>query len=311
MISHKVSKYADYLPSILKSDNFLGGFLLAFEKILSGFSSSQPDSENQVLIIREENTNPPGFEEILDHINSYFSGHKTPEEFLPWLASWVSLSLREDWSAETKRNFVQQIVPLYQERGTKTGLEKILKLYLKSIFPKQESYDLVIFDDYPDIPHYFQVDLNQPSPDQTTYTQMTQIVQAIIEQEKPMQTFYALKIPEPSADYSYSIVLEKPCDEISVIVNLTTEQKESIINVSFSGFGHNQPDRIEKKEKWENKYKITTKEFQYHQLKVCTFTMSNQSAHPVSGTLTIRLNPADSYELLPPENQAFILAYMG
>ena len=53
----------------------------------------------------------------------------TTAEFLPWLAGWVTLSLRADWDEATQRSFIQQIVPLYRLRGTATGLERMLELY--------------------------------------------------------------------------------------------------------------------------------------------------------------------------------------
>ncbi|XZF66229.1 MAG: phage tail protein [Gloeotrichia echinulata DVL01] len=46
---------------------------------------------------------------MIDDIHLYFNPQDTPEEFLPWLAGWVSLSLRDDWAVEVKRQFIQQI----------------------------------------------------------------------------------------------------------------------------------------------------------------------------------------------------------
>ncbi|MFB2979724.1 phage tail protein [Microseira sp. BLCC-F43] len=52
---------------------------------------------------------------------------------MPWLASWVALSLRDNWQPDTKRKFIKKIVPFYRLRGTKEGLEQVLRLYLKSV----------------------------------------------------------------------------------------------------------------------------------------------------------------------------------
>jgi hypothetical protein len=38
--SSRVSSYLEYLPASQQADPFLGRFLLAFERILSGFSSA-------------------------------------------------------------------------------------------------------------------------------------------------------------------------------------------------------------------------------------------------------------------------------
>ena len=194
--ARRVSRYLNHLPALFQQDvdqygvNFLGRFLLAFEAILSGLGAAD-DPEIQ-----------EGIEEVLDRIHTYFDPRpkteqapnpsarsRAPEEFLPWLASWVALTLREDWTPEEKRRFIAQIVPLYRLRGTQAGLEKMLRLYTSTT-----AENGVRIQDFEQVPHYFQVELRLPTPDPQKFRIQEQIARAIIDQEKPAHTFYALKV---------------------------------------------------------------------------------------------------------------------
>src|SRR5689334_21147492 len=120
-LSRRSSSYLDYLPIVFRQNvdrngvNDLGRFLLAFEQILTGLGDP----------------NQPGLEEILDGIvdaggtqrlagsQRYFDpgpalppSQRAPSEFLDWLAGWVALSVRADWTDDQKRRFISQIVTL-------------------------------------------------------------------------------------------------------------------------------------------------------------------------------------------------------
>ncbi|MFM6532356.1 MAG: phage tail protein I, partial [Dolichospermum sp.] len=189
--SKLVSSYLQYLPAILQEDPFMGRFLLAFEKILSGVK----DLPSYEKIIQGNSENIPGLEEVISRIDTYFNPQETPEQFLPWLAGWVALSLRDDWETSTKRVFIQQIVKLYRQRGTKEGLASVLKLYLvNSGFGDK----VEIFDQFDNFPNYFQVQLTLNDRDPEKYWRQSRIAKAIIDQEKPAHTFYSLKILVPT-----------------------------------------------------------------------------------------------------------------
>ena len=133
MATDRISSYLTYLPALFHEDAFVGRFLLAFERILSGLQPPDPDALRSTTGA-EVSEPPPGLEEIVDHIHTYFvpgphlpKPERAPADFLPWLASWVALSVREDWEEEEKRRFINRIVSLYQYRGTKYGLEQILE----------------------------------------------------------------------------------------------------------------------------------------------------------------------------------------
>jgi len=114
----RVSSYLEHLPAVLQEGPFIGRFLLAFEAILHGLPPG-PDVSQL----------PVGLSDLLDRMHTYFdpvgertvAGTRMPAEFLPWLAQWMATSLWEDWSEETKRNFLANCLPFYRRRGTRGG----------------------------------------------------------------------------------------------------------------------------------------------------------------------------------------------
>jgi phage tail-like protein len=166
--------YLQHLPAVFAEDPFLGRFLQAFETVLSG-----PGVAGQ-----------PGIEEIIGGLPSVVDPATTPDEFLPWLAGWVALSLRADWDAATKRAFLREIVPLYRLRGTQAGLQRMLEIYTRE--------SVTIDDDFDDPAHFFQVQLTLGDADPDRIRAKQEIARAIIDQEKPAHTFYALKVAVPT-----------------------------------------------------------------------------------------------------------------
>ena len=88
------SSYLQYLPGIYSQSPFFGQFLMIFEDILGPI------------------------ENVLDNISYYFDPRTAPEELLPWLASWVDLTLDENWPLQLRRDLVRKAVELFQWRGT-------------------------------------------------------------------------------------------------------------------------------------------------------------------------------------------------
>lgn len=179
----KLSSYLDYLPAVFRADggeDFIGRFLLAFEALLTGLGDSKR----------------PGLEETVGQLHRYFDPQKTDEEFLPWLASWVALSLRADWDAQTKRRFIQEILPLYQKRGTQAGLQRMLEIFTGDY--EGQKNNVVIYDDFQRPAHFFQVKLRLAEANPLLLKRKQQVATTIIEQEKPAHTFYALQIATPT-----------------------------------------------------------------------------------------------------------------
>jgi phage tail-like protein len=184
-----VSSYTEYLPAVLQEDPQLGRLLLAFEKILAGFPVAVPGDPLPAQ---------PGIEASLDDLARLFrpgpgaaAGARTPDAFVPWLAGWMGLSLRDDWDGETRRRFLANAVPLYRRRGTRGGLLALLNLYL-------DQADAVTIDEFVAPPHFFQVEIVQNQRDPLELARMDRCVRAIIEAEKPAHTVYGLRILFPT-----------------------------------------------------------------------------------------------------------------
>lgn len=187
----KRSSYLQHLPATFQEDPFIGQFLLAFERILSGIPASDP---------RDPITEQVGLEDYIDHLHDYFDPAQTPEEFLPWLARWVAWNLREDWHADLQRQFISNIVPLYRQRGTKSGLRKLLEIYTG------ERVKIYEFDEPL---YYFQVEMTLSDPSPSSLQQTEEIARKVLDQEKPAHTFYNLKVLLPMMqirnDYDWPI----------------------------------------------------------------------------------------------------------
>ena len=166
-----VSGYLAHLPRVFGEDPFAGRFLLAFEAVLSGL----PDR--------------PGLQQQIDGIADLFDPATTRDDFLPWLAGWVGLTLQANWDVPTRRAFIREIVPLYRLRGTKDGLSRMLSLY---------TGQPVEIDDGHAVPHFFTVALTLPEADPEQVRRIQEIARAIVDQEKPAHTYYALEVTAPT-----------------------------------------------------------------------------------------------------------------
>lgn len=179
-----ISSYQRYLPAVFQSDELIGRFLLAMETVLSGLDAAQATAAGLGPDARV------GLETLIDQVHTLFDPQTTRSEFLPWLASWVAITLRADWDETTQRDFIQRIVPLYKLRGTKAGLEAMLSLYTRE--------PVTVDDSFSDPPHFFQVKMTLSDRDKESVRLKQFIAQAIIDQEKPAHAFYALQIAVPT-----------------------------------------------------------------------------------------------------------------
>lgn len=199
------SKYLRDLPAIFSVDPFLGRFLLAFEQVLTGL----PD------VIGHEPAPALGLEEIIARMATLFDPKASwdallPEqerqtEFLHWLAGWVALGLRADWTDAQKRDFLAKVVPLYRKRGTERNLAELLRIYtvFSPIISGTEENEFQI-GDHSTIgvdtfingaaPHFFRVSVTMPNPDPATLQRQRQIATALIDLQKPAHTDYELSI---------------------------------------------------------------------------------------------------------------------
>ncbi|MHC5054541.1 MAG: phage tail protein I [Planctomycetota bacterium] len=68
-------------------------------------------------------------EDKVDGIRNHLSPERAPDEFLPWLSSWVALVLDETWSVEKRRQLIREALELYRWRGTIRGLRSFVEIY--------------------------------------------------------------------------------------------------------------------------------------------------------------------------------------
>jgi phage tail-like protein len=184
-----VSRYIDHLPAILQQGRFIGPFLQAFERILSGppEGSSAPPGV----------TPPEGLEQILSRVSTFFNpldpaGAQAPEDFLPWLAGWVATSVEDDWGVATKRAFISRIVQIYKTRGTAAGLRAILDLH--GFKPEVHDHDDADPPYLPEgsSPYLFAVSVSLTSVTVAGMQRQLRRAISIVDQWKPAHTYYTL-----------------------------------------------------------------------------------------------------------------------
>ncbi len=227
-INEEESKYLQYLPSIYQAKEntptFLGQFLKAFEKILSGID----DGVKVEALIDGRPVEVKGIEKTLDNIHDIFDpytyknifGSGTDNaDFLQWLAGWVALSLKEEsWSELKKQELIAKIVPLYQKRGTKEGLEEYLRIYvgagvriIEEIGPFQIGVSSKVgVDTVVDGLHlyFFIVDVPFSTHNPQKRGEIENSIRQIIDIEKPAHTYYQINFNLSTMQVGYAQVEE-------------------------------------------------------------------------------------------------------
>lgn len=177
-------RYLRYLPEIYAQDDFMGRFLMLFESFWAPIELQ------------------------INNRRHYFDPDLTPEGFLPWLASWVGLSLDGRLPEERQRELLRSAVSLYRRRGTKHGLKDYLEAYTggraQVIEYRADNFRLGpearlgpnIALGRENVPHTFSVVLHLPPSSSGEEPIRRRVVESIIEAEKPAHTGYKLVIRE-------------------------------------------------------------------------------------------------------------------
>lgn len=98
--------WLDYLPAVYKEDESSALFM---EKFLSAFEAGMAQMEGTI-----------------SRLPNYFDPLAAPKDFVPWLAKWLSLDLYE-LLGERNREYILKAAELYEKKGTKKGLEELVK----------------------------------------------------------------------------------------------------------------------------------------------------------------------------------------
>lgn len=98
------NRYLEHLPTIFQDNEFLNRYLLIFESIWEPLEQRE------------------------DYIEMYFDPRTCPPSFLPWLASWLGMSLNRHWPEARCRQLLAEGLDLYHWRGTRYGLTRMIKV---------------------------------------------------------------------------------------------------------------------------------------------------------------------------------------
>jgi len=151
------SRYLDYLPAMFAENDFLGRFLLIFERIWEPLEQRQ------------------------DHMDMYIDPATCPESFLSWLASWFDIRVGPHWPEKRLRDLVGQAMHLYQWRGTRYGMQRSIELWT-GLTPEIETN--------PDDPFVFNVCLKLPSGHEIDRS----MIEELLRSNKPAHAGYVLEI---------------------------------------------------------------------------------------------------------------------
>lgn len=196
-------KYSRFVPSIYKESkddaSFMERYLKIFEDILNGnnITGGKDDESDRLDLVSGL------FHPDLDHkkFKNFFSADM--EEFLAWLASWMGLSMKENWDIQRRREIIAKIIPLYRIRGTKKGLQEYLKIctgYDVEIIDEVEGFQVgktshvgidTIIGGIP--PYHFIVNVTVKGSGKDSQNKRL-IIKELIDEEKPVHTKYTLNI---------------------------------------------------------------------------------------------------------------------
>jgi phage tail-like protein len=146
-----------------------------------------------------------------DTLHEVFRPGSTDPEFLPWLASWIALTLEPDWPTDKKRRVIRRAAALYPIRGTARALIEMVEIFTghrvrvrENEFPyrgfrvgqSRMSIDTIVLPKV-NLAHTFVVEL--PVSDEALSDADLQRVHRVIHIEKPAHTLYCVQFTEPDA----------------------------------------------------------------------------------------------------------------
>ena len=153
----------------------------------------------------------------VDRMDEILRPLEAPEEFLPWLSSWIALQIEDEWEEEKKRRWLRFAPALYNIRGTRTALEKLLEIYtgVKPLIIENEWPDEALRVDitgevgqtstiFPpmNLNHCFTVELPLAASD--IPEQRLVRIHRVIQAEKPAHTNYYLRFHVDDGDDDWS-----------------------------------------------------------------------------------------------------------
>ncbi len=185
-------RYIKYLPRVYEEqDEMMARFLMLFESFWAPIDGQ------------------------IDAIHHYFDPALMPLDLLPWMASWVGLTLDDHWPEAKRRQLLKAAVSLYRKRGTRRGLQEYLEIYTGAqVRVSEHGANNFLLGTMArlgpgvalgtlNMPHTFTVTVYLPAspnghqgPDaQARYeADRRKMIEDIIEAEKPAHTSYNLRL---------------------------------------------------------------------------------------------------------------------
>ena len=180
--------YLRYLPVTFQTDESSAKFL---ERFLSLFETFFMDVEDKIF-----------------SFTRYIDPRSAPNNFLPWLASWLAIGIDEAWPNDFIRRLIEQAPDIYKKRGTRGGIEKIITTYLDA-----DASNIIIFESFQfdsvshsnadydymgrffcnNNPYAFCVLINSSIVDEYKLN----VIRRIVENEKPTHTYGYVDVYEP------------------------------------------------------------------------------------------------------------------
>jgi phage tail-like protein len=120
----------------------------------------------------------------IDNFDLYLNPLTAPSDFLPWLAGWYGLTFEPTWEEADQRKFLQKAHWLFEWRGTRKALSRVLEIYT-GVVPEIEEPE--------EKAHTFNVTIHLP-PGKTVDRETWETVERLIETHKPAHTVYNLEI---------------------------------------------------------------------------------------------------------------------
>jgi phage tail-like protein len=133
---------------------------------------------------------------VLDGLPAHFDPDHAPRDILSLMAAWLGVDLDESQELRHQREMVRKSAELGRRRGTVSGIELALKLAFPNVPMRIEDQGGVKWslDQTPveAAPATFIVYCDKPIPEETQAA-----VARCIEQHKPVQTTYRLRVKAP------------------------------------------------------------------------------------------------------------------
>jgi phage tail-like protein len=204
------SRFLAHLPAIYQEQeraDLLVNFLAAFEKVLLGENEPQRESK-RARKRKGHDRRIEGIAQKIARLHKLFDPSETPEDFLPWLASWAALAFRANLSSEKRRMLIANIIPLYRFRGTRAYMEQLLAMCVdagtsiseEEIPPLQIGVHSTVGSDMylsGGPPHFFRVTMAASDFGALEAQAQREIAYEVIELAKPAHTIYDFVVISP------------------------------------------------------------------------------------------------------------------